>query len=194
MISLRKLGLSFSLLTMCFGFINTVEGASPSKNEILLRTDAVQQSINLAGTFALDFAAAVNAAPLDQPALILALTESLTTPFTITIVNGLVTTTATDLTSLTALVQGTSAIYAFQSNLVGSFSLTSYVRSACRCRTVGLAALSYTITTSADTITPPSIIIASNQYTIVESPADVFKIQSLSSTVLNSLPFCCAIP
>lgn len=127
MISLRKLGLSFSLLTMCLGFINTVEAASPSKNEILLRTDAVQQSINLAGTFALDFAAAVNAGPLDQPALIAGLTELLTTPFTITIVDGLTTTIATDLASLTALVQGQSSALSFQSNLVGSFSLTNYV-------------------------------------------------------------------
>ncbi len=193
MISLRKLGVSFSLLTMCLGFINTVEGASHSKSDVVLRTDAVQQSISVAGAFALQFAAAVNATPIDQPALILSLAELLTTPFSITITNGSVVTTATDLSSLTALIQNTTAINAFTSNLVGSFTITDYVRSACRCRTVGLEALSYSITTSPSIGTPPVIYVALNQYTIVELPANTFRIQSLTSTVQNALPFCCSI-
>ena len=192
MISLKKLrSLSVAIFAICFiSFTNVAIAKCPCKNELIYRTDAIQQSTNLVGTFALDFSAAVSETdPTTQANLVLELTGLLTAPFSITIDTGSTILTATDYNSLLAIVQGFSSATTFNSNLIGNFSVLDYTKICHGLRTVNLQALSYIIISP--TQGPSELAVSLNQFNLVETSCDVFKIQSFTVTVINAFPICC---
>jgi len=192
MISLKKLrSFSLAIFALCFMSLTTeaVAAKCPCKNQLIYRTDAIQQGESLLSKFTLDFSAAVNQIdPATQEALVLALTNNLTTPFSITYINGLVTLTATDFNSLLALVQTFSTQSTISSNLLGSITVSNYTRICKGMRSLDFQYLSYNVTTDSPTI--PSILeISLGAARVVEISCDVFKIASSTLTTINSVNF-----
>lgn len=196
--SLKNLNfLTISLFAICFlSFSSIVEAAScaekvkcPSKNDILLRTDATQQSIDTIDKFWLTFSAAVRTNDLvERASLVHTLEQYLTKPFsiTITLVTPVVTYTASDYDSLLLMVTG------FNANLdvhfVGNFSVESYSKSCHGLRTLQLQALEYFVQAGTGIAGLTAML---DQYTIVETSCDQFKIQTIVSDAQKTIFMCC---
>jgi uncharacterized protein with HEPN domain len=151
----------------------------------LLRTEAIQESINIIGTASLRFSAAVREQnPVVQEQLVLQLRETLAEEFFVELNIGMVTLSANDFNSLLAVIQALSAQLSFESTLVGNFSVVDYKRD-CHCRrSVNLQSLEYIIQTQV--VGGQSLLMpALDQWEIVETDCNEFKVKKLVATTIG---------
>ena len=209
MFSLKKLSaLSLSIFTLCFiGITNNAQAAVPVIEKAVLRakgpsrglslrdTQALVLSNNTINTFVLQFSAAIRAGgqpnpdPELQKQLVVQLRKFFTREFSITIFssqNGEIT--ANEFNSLLALVQQLSSNRTFDTALLGNLSLDSITRDARERRSLQIQGLKYIVITP---VSGPSVLSpALEQYTIVETRPNVFKIKAYISTAISSpIPF-----
>lgn len=145
---------------------------SEQERQVLARVDAIQQSTDIIGKFALNFSAAVrqpSAQNIDK------VKQTLTTPFSLTIV-GATAAPVTTADELAAFIKKLSSANTFESRLVGNFSIDSYQVHNNGLRSVKIEALEYPIMTcNGVSMKQPAL----DQYTVVETKGDVFKVQSV---------------
>ena len=186
----KKLRLySLSLLSFCLlGLSTPVEAASqiadhPSQevtiksytHDLLLRTDAVQEGINVVNTFILRFYAAVRATTgsPEQLALAQEVLQTLTPVFSIVFSDGSSQLVATDFASLLTIIETFSSSTTFESSLIGNFSVENYCKDRHGNRSVLFEALEYVVEAA---ISGPNVLIpALDQISVIETDWRVFQ-------------------
>lgn len=163
-------------------------------HDLLLRTSAVQQGIDAISKFALRFSAAVRAGEGggNNEKEVRELLETLTKEFFVEIIIPQATFTATKPAELKLLIDTFAALTTFDSSLTGNFSLEKYHVDRKGRRSLQFESLEYVVQTPVQIpggpLLPSLLIAALDQYHVVETKPDVFKVKRLVADTIGVIP------